>query len=144
MIHRILVAVHDSTSAIHAARVAAELAAATGADLRAVSVFQDGRLTGLVAHVVGGQQAVEAARRGSVSAVLGHAAAIAARAGVGAGRVELVERDGEPGPEIVAETLSWGADLVVLGRSRPAARGGRDGAGAHVVEFADVPVLIVP
>lgn len=143
MITRVLVAVDDTGASIRAASVAAELADRTGCRLRALNVFQDGVLTGFVAEVVG-DGAVEEARRVAGSSILEHVGRIARSHGV---CVESCERDGEPGPEILAEARAWGADLVVLGRSAPRAGGSPkvvDGVNRHVLEFSDVPVLLVP
>jgi len=67
-------------------------------------------------------------------------ARLAAAVGV---QAETVEHWGAPGPQILAEATACGADLIVLGRS-----GRRDsydgGVLATVMEFAKVPVLLVP
>jgi nucleotide-binding universal stress UspA family protein len=60
--------------------------------------------------------------------------------------VETALLDGEVGQAILDDARRWSADLVVMGRSR---RGGSGepyvGAQArHVLEFAEVAVLVVP
>jgi len=60
--------------------------------------------------------------------------------------VETALLDGEVGQAILDDARRWSADLVVMGRSR---RGGSGepyvGAQTrHVLEFADVAVLVVP
>jgi nucleotide-binding universal stress UspA family protein len=140
MIQKILVAVDDTGPALRAAELAVALAAATGSRVRALNVFADGVLTELVAVAVG--EPVEEARRVAGSSVLGAVVRAAERAGVPVG---VCERDGEPGPEIVADAREWSADLIVLGRPRSLPGRSRGGdVAVHVVEFADLPVLLVP
>jgi nucleotide-binding universal stress UspA family protein len=141
VMQRILVAVDDTGPSLRAAGLAVVLAAATGGRVRALNVFADGVLTELVAVAVG--EPVEEARRVAGSSVLAAVIRAAERAGVPVG---VCERDGEPGPEIVADAREWAADLVVLGRPRsvPGGSGGGGDVAVHVVEFADVPVLLVP
>ena len=51
-----------------------------------------------------------------------------------------------PGPKVLSAARAWGADLMVIGRNEdPQGRHGVVGAVAlHVLELADVPVLLVP
>lgn len=139
---RILVAVDDTPAALRAAREAVDLARRLEARLRFVHVLADGELARqfTAAHANGTLRQ----RRVSASASLLTHVLLAAR------RAELVadtaDLEGDPATTILAETGAWQADLVVLGRSR------RRGAGysyvgataRHVLEFSEVPVLLVP
>jgi nucleotide-binding universal stress UspA family protein len=75
--------------------------------------------------------------------VLGWVEQLAAARGVGC---ETVLRGGEPFREILAEADACGADVIVIGRSDR--RGPRSpylgSVTAHVLEFTEVPVLVVP
>jgi nucleotide-binding universal stress UspA family protein len=142
VITKLLVAVDDSPAGIRAARVGSELAARLGAELRLMTVFQDGVVAAALARV-SAEPAVSERRLGSVASVLAHAVRLAAQAGVTA---QTCQREGEPGPEVLAEARSWSADLLVLGRAAQR-RPGESYVGdvaAHVLELAEVPVLLVP
>ncbi|HEX6934969.1 MAG TPA: universal stress protein [Actinomycetes bacterium] len=142
MITRLLVAVDDSPAGIRSVRVGSELAARLGAELRLMTVFQDGRLTAALAQV-SAEPSVSERRLGSVVSVLAHASRLAAEAGVTA---ETCQREGEPGREVLAEARAWSADLLVLGRAAQR-RPGEPYVGdvaAHVLELSELPVLLVP
>jgi nucleotide-binding universal stress UspA family protein len=74
--------------------------------------------------------------------VLRYVAALAGRAEM---PIETKQLDGEPAPAILEQARVWSAGLIVIGRS------GSPGAGQpyvgsqirHVLEFAEVPVLVV-
>lgn len=141
MITRVLLAVDDSPPALAAARTAVGLAAALRARLRAVTVLADGVLSRRIAGLSGEREA--AVRRELASAsVLRHVAGLAGRSGV---PVDSVIAEGEPAASILEHAGTWQADVIVLGRSD------REGFGSHlgsqtlqVLEFAEVPVLVVP
>lgn len=139
MINSMLVAVEDTAASMRAAEVAAELAHRLGGRLRVVTVLQDGVLTDALTSA-SREPAVAERRERTVAAVLAHVARLAAAVGV---QAETCEHWGAPGPQILAEATACGADLIVLGRS-----GRRDsydgGVLATVMEFAKVPVLLVP
>jgi len=141
VISKILVAVEDSAPALRAALVAGELGAGLGATVRALTVLQDGVLSTRISEVSGRPAA--AGRRQAMTGVLAHVARLTAGAGA---RAELCEREGAPGPVILAEAARWEADLVVVGRPARTAVAGPvpGGVAAHVLEFAEVPVLLVP
>ncbi|MGZ4624672.1 MAG: universal stress protein [Kineosporiaceae bacterium] len=141
MIARILVAVEDSAPALRAALTAADLAARLGAALRAVCVLQDGVVSERISAVSGRPAA--AGRRQALTDVLSHVARLTAGAGV---RAELCQLEGDPGAVILAEADRWKADLLVVGRPVRTAIAGPapGGVAAHLLEFADVPVLVIP
>jgi nucleotide-binding universal stress UspA family protein len=139
---RILVAVDDSPEALAAARVAVDLALVTGARLRFVHVIGDGELTrGLARLGRDGQMATT--RAGAAEALLRHVAAEAHRAGVPA---EMARLSGAPAALVVEAAQAWHADLVVMGRSdvRGAGRAYVGAVTRAVLEFSEVPVLVVP
>jgi nucleotide-binding universal stress UspA family protein len=135
MIGRILLAVDDSAPSIAATRVAVALAAALGARLRAVTV-----VAGEVPPGPG--PGSDRGRADSSAAVLRHVGRAAARSGIAAEGVALT---GRPAMVILDQAAAWSADLIVVGRSA------RRGPAAHLgsqalqlLEFAEVPVLVVP
>ncbi len=139
MISRILVAVDDSPPALAAARYAVELAVGCGATVRAVTVLTDHTLT----ERLGQPEELIHRRMLGGDAVLRY---VVTRAKEGGVAVETVLLDGEPAHRILEQARSWPADLVVMGRSDLRGTGqpyvGRE--TRHVLEFADVPVLVVP
>lgn len=124
MIRVMLVAVDDTAAALAGARLAVQLAAPLHAEVHAVAV-------------------VPAAPADVPSGVLDYVRKLAEEAGV---PVHTAERVGPAAPRILTEARSVGADVIVLGRS------GRSGLGQpyigsqtrEVLEFADVPVIVVP
>jgi nucleotide-binding universal stress UspA family protein len=143
MISRILVAVDDSPAALAAARLAVGLAARLPARVLAVHVLRDHLLSDLVAS---SSARPDVARRRSVAgdSVLRHVVSLGEQApGV---EVEARLTEGESGPAVLAEARAWNADLVVVGRSVRTGLGeaylGR--TALHVLEFAEVPVLVGP
>ncbi|MDP2775113.1 MAG: universal stress protein [Nocardioides sp.] len=142
MFSRILVAVDDSPAALAAVHVAVDLAASTGARLRFVHVIGDGELIGALASL--GHDGEMAATRGSAAeSLLRHVTAEAQRAGVPA---EWDSLTGAPAAVLLGVARYWEADLVVIGRS-DVRRAGRAYVGTvtrGVLEFSEVPVLVVP
>ena len=134
----ILLAVNDSPAAFHAAEVAVTVARRLSVRLRALSV-----VSGVEQH--GLDSSPELTRQGELSAqaVLRHVTALATAAGV---EVVTVLRFGNVAAEILDEALACEADLILM------ARVGRPGhvlqhlgsTTQHVLEFATVPVLVVP
>jgi nucleotide-binding universal stress UspA family protein len=137
----VLVAVEDSAAAFAAARAAVDLVAALGGTLVAVNVDADRRTERLSAS---GVVADVAHRRASAGlAALEHVARLGRGAGVA---VSTMQRGGAVADTILAEARRCGAAVVVI------ARANRRGVGLpyigaqaqQVLEFADVPVLVVP
>jgi nucleotide-binding universal stress UspA family protein len=134
---RILLAVNDSPAGLAAARTAIRLAAETRGLVRAIHV------TGQFAvdHRNGGPQPADSDRRSR--AVLAHVEELAAAAGV---EFEAATLIGVPARVILEEAASWSADVIILGRSG-VRHVGQPFVGSqvlHVIEFADVPVVVVP
>jgi nucleotide-binding universal stress UspA family protein len=82
-------------------------------------------------------------RGAAVAALLHHVVVLARRAGV---PVETQRLEGVAAPRILEAARGWSAGLVVIGRSERSSSGPHY-VGAqtrHVLEFSDVPVLVVP
>jgi nucleotide-binding universal stress UspA family protein len=139
---RILLAVNDSPAGLAAARAAIHFATQSGGQVRAV-------------HVRGEPAATTGLRRGPAgvrgddrdpgdpSSVLGYVTGLAERAGVA---VEALTVPGQPARAILEQAASWPADVIVLGRSG-VRHVGQPFVGSqvlHVLEFAEVPVVVVP
>ena len=137
---RILVAVDDSPAGLDAARVGVELATGWRASVRAVTVVSDHTLAG----VIGGEPAdTERRMVAGARSVLGWVGDLAARHGV---PCDVVERDGEPFRRILEEADDWDADLIVMGLSdrRGPSSPYLGSETAHVLEFSERPVLVIP
>ena len=137
----VLVAVTDSPAAFAAALVAIEFCRRVGAVLRVVTVLEP---PGPGDHMVGIDPHVLAERRElSARAALSHVSATGARAGI---EVSGVVRAGSVSAEILAEARTARAFLIVMARVSRADHA-LASVGSHtlrVLEFADVPVLVVP
>jgi nucleotide-binding universal stress UspA family protein len=123
MTHRVVVAVDDSAPALAAAAAAIELAQLQPTELTFVTVAQSGLDT---------------------TPILTHVLHLAAQAGVTA--VGISSDDGPAFEAVLAEAHRAPADLIVIGRSdkqRPGAPHVGSQTG-HLIEFTDVPVLVVP
>jgi nucleotide-binding universal stress UspA family protein len=141
-VERVLVAVDDSAASLQGVEIAVGLAASTGAEVRFVHVTGDGALRRALAPG-GGEDALRDRVDRAVGALLDHAAARAKAAGV---RHTTAALFGEPEAEVVTEARAWDAGLVVIGRSQSGAVG-RPYVGhvtRHILEFSEVPVLVVP
>jgi nucleotide-binding universal stress UspA family protein len=146
---RILVAVNDSPAGLAAARAAIWLGTESGATVLAVHVLadespQDGHSPpgGRDRPGPAGQADADIRARGA-TAVLDFVAGLAQHAGV---PMETRMLPGGPGRVILEQAASWGADVIMLGRSG-VRHVGQPFVGSqvlHVLEFADVPVVVVP
>ncbi len=139
---RILVAVDDSPAALAAAHLAVDLAASSGAHLRFVHVLEDGELVRKLATLGHGGELADIRRRAAES-LLRHVTAEAHRAG---GQADGTCLTGAAAALLVGEARDWGADLVVVGRSdvRVAGSAYVGAVTRGVLEFSEVPVLVVP
>jgi len=144
-LRRILLAVDGSAGSLQASRLAFRLAASWGASLRAIAVVGKDRAGRLVDQAGGGRSAAARAR-----ASLEDALAYVVRAGVDAGvAVEpalRVSPGAEPYEAILDEAERWPADLIVVGRGshRGIGRVLLGSQAEHVLEFATLPVIVVP
>jgi nucleotide-binding universal stress UspA family protein len=139
---RILVAVDDSRTALAAVHAAVALAPLTGGRLRFVHVMGDGDLIRALARM-GRDGKLPAERTRAADSLLRHVSAEAQRAGVEA---ETASETGEPAARLLAAAREWEADLVVMGRSdvRGAGRAYVGAVTRAVLEFSEIPVLVVP
>lgn len=139
---RILLAADDSPAGLAAARTAVRLAVGTHGPLRAVHVLTDGVLSRAV-DITGGGSDVDARKAHAAADLLRYVTDLATVAGI---PIETRTLYGKPAQTILGDANSWSADLIVLGRA-----GGRH-AGEHyvgsdvqrVLEFTDIPVVVVP
>ena len=124
MITRILVAVDDSAPALAAAKFAIEIAQALSAELHAVTVIEPGR---------------------DPDGILRHVAGMAAYAGVTTVAAS-VDHGKSPFDALLAAASECDADLIVMGRSdkRPIGRPYVGSQTEHLLEFTDIPVIVVP
>jgi nucleotide-binding universal stress UspA family protein len=141
MIDVVLVAVNDSTPAFAAAAVAVEYAQCLGARVHAVTVLEPWP----VGRGPDGAELIDIRHRREQAsdAALRHVAALGEAASV---EVSGVRREGAVATAILEEAVSVGAGLVVLARvSRPGHALPYVGSETlRVLEFATVPVLVVP
>jgi nucleotide-binding universal stress UspA family protein len=124
MIERILVAVDDSAPALAAGAFAIELARSLAAELHVVTVAEAGR---------------------DPDVILRHIGAAASAAGLSP-TITAVSDGTHPFEALLAAAVAWRADLVVMGRS-DTRRTGRPYVGSqteHLLEFTEVPVVVVP
>jgi len=142
---RILLAVDGSAGSLQASRLAFRLAVSWGAALRAIAVVGRDRAGPLVDRTEAGQAAGERARA-SLEDALAHVVQAGAEAGVRVEPALRVSPAAEPYEMILDEAEQWPADLIVVGR------GAHHGIGRallgsqadHVLEFATLPVVVVP
>ncbi|WP_329478700.1 universal stress protein [Kribbella sp. NBC_01484] len=141
MTDRFLVVVDDSAAALHAARVAVDLAAAAGARLTLVTVVEDHVLDARLSAAAIPDAASRRAR-GAV-AMVSRVATMADRQGVAA---ETEVLSGHGAEQVLAAVGRCGADLIVVAREPRLPAGSRMAPVnvEHLLEFADVPVLVVP
>ena len=122
--------------------VALDLATGWHARLRFVTVTTDhslGALLDTAAADGGAAERIEDARR----ALLRYLTDTARTQGLD---IDAVLLGGEPFRQILDQARSWQADLIVMGRSdrRGPSSPYLGSETAHVLEFADCPVLVVP
>lgn len=146
MITRILLATDDSPAGLAAARRAMDLAAVCHADVRAVTVLIDGPLDTELAAIGRRRESLEslrARRGGGQTALLRHVVDLGRDAGL---VPETAALTGEPAASILDEARAYGPDVIVIGRSdRRTAGSPYVGTEVRqVLEFAEVPVLVVP
>ncbi len=120
---RVLVAVDDSAPALAAAALAIEFAKAQPTELNFVSVAEPGI---------------------NADSILNHVASLAERAGVTATITAIA--GGQAFEALLSAARRWEADVIVMGRS-DVRRPGQRYLGSqteHLLEFTDIPVLVVP
>ena len=123
MMDRVLVAVDDSGPALAAAEFAIGIARSRPIELNFVTVREPDR---------------------DADALLRHVETLATESGITVSTT--VCDDGHPFDALLGVAASWQADLIVMGRS-DMRRPGAPYVGSqteHLLEFTDIPVLVVP
>lgn len=132
---RLLVATDGSPAAMAATRSAVALASSCGAALKVVTVVTED------------DGAAPLARgRADMERSLVHASRLAREAGVPATADVLDGHARDAYEAILAASVAWDADFIFVGRT------GRHGPGRammgsqaeHLLEFSDIPVVVVP
>ncbi len=137
---RILLAVNDSPAGVAAARTAIRFAHECHGQILAVHVVAsasrpDSRNRGGKTDIASDDQAPRA--------LLGYITNLAGQSDV---PIETTMLPGRPAEVILDQAAAWGADIIVLGRSG-VRHVGQPFVGSqvlHVIEFTDIPVLVVP
>jgi len=140
MITRILLAVDDSPDSLAAARDAVELAGRLRAELRAVHVRTNPIISVALETRASGRPD---GRRTSAAAILSHVTTLAQAAEVD---VQTEFLDGDVVPAVLEAAHAWHAQVLVVGKAtRSTTRSSYVGTQTrHLLEFADLPVLVVP
>jgi nucleotide-binding universal stress UspA family protein len=143
---RVLVAVDGSVASLKAARLTVELATSWHAAVRAIAVA-DGESAGRLLDIAGrpGPTARER-RQTQLRDVLDYVKRLATDAGL---EVDVLLRDpagAQPYELILDEADRWKADLLFVGRRehRGLGRALLGSQAEHVLEFARLPVVVVP
>jgi nucleotide-binding universal stress UspA family protein len=142
--HRILIAVDGSPASLRAAGLAIDLASAWAAEVRAMSVVGDEGAERLLDRFEA--SSAKERRQSGLEYALEHVSRQGARRGV---TVETIVRVGEGVPPyelILEEAAQWHADLLFVGRRshRGLGRALLGSQTEHILEFAHVPVVVVP
>lgn len=140
---RLLVCIDRSRAALRAARLAVDLIAQYGGEIRAVSVLEDTETTRRIdARFVGEQPAAERLEQG-LRSMLDRVTSMGTEHGVS---IDAAVVPGEPLRAILREARAWDPDFILIGRTS------RSGPGSpmigslamHLVEFTEWPVIAVP
>jgi nucleotide-binding universal stress UspA family protein len=144
MIERVLLCVDGSPAALAASRLTVELALGWGAQVRAIYVVQDSVIAEAIdAASAGRLPPAEQRLEIAASGLLAHVVNLGRARGI---EIEPVRRLGEPLREILREARAYRPDVVVIGLA------GRRGSAptvigsvtAHLLEFTEWPVIVVP
>jgi len=145
---RILLAVNDSPAGLAAARTALRFARASRGTVLAVHVLaadpSSPRAGGPAgAAAVEHDRAAATSAERAADALLDYITELAKESDV---PIEARRLAGRPAQVILEQAARWGPDVIVLGRSG-VRHVGQPFVGSqvlHVIEFSDVPVLVVP
>ena len=136
---RILLAVNDSPAGVAAARTAIRFAHECHGQVLAVHVVASASRPDSRRPAAKPDTASEQGPR----ALLGYITNLAGQSDV---PIETTMLPGRPAEVILDQAAVWGADIIVLGRSG-VRHVGQPFVGSqvlHVIEFTDIPVLVVP
>jgi nucleotide-binding universal stress UspA family protein len=139
---RILLAANDSPAGLAAARTAIWLAQQSAGQIRAVHVLSEPSAS--PSQRRGAARADdEDSRPEAVAPVLKYVTGLADRAAVG---LDTQTVRGQPARAILDQAAGWNADVIVLGRSgvRHVGQPFVGSSVLNVLEFAEVPVVVVP
>ncbi|WP_350275742.1 universal stress protein [Kribbella sp. HUAS MG21] len=131
-----LVVVDDSAAALRAAQLAIDLAAVVGAGLTLVMVVEDHLLDARLREAAI-PEPVERRIQGATT-MLSRMTARASLRGLRT-RQEILTGPGAGAERVLAAARHCAADLIVVGHDP-----GNPVNVGHLVEFADIPVLVVP
>lgn len=143
---RILVAIDGSPQSLQAGRLAIGIAKSWGASVRAIAVLGRERGESLVNRATAREAPARDRLKRTFEDALHHLVRSAASAGVTVAPVLAVRPEVEPYEVILDVATTWPADLLVVGRGTHHGIG-RALLGSQtesVLEFATVPVLVVP
>ena len=142
-VKRLLLCVDGSMAGMQAARLAVRLAVEGGGEIRAVCATAGDHVAETIDAIgAPGESAAQRLHR-SGAAILARVQELARPHGV---PVEPVLRQGEPFVVILDEARRWHPDLLVIGRTgrRGPASTVLGSVTAHVLEFTEWPVVVVP
>jgi len=142
-VKRFLLCVDGSRAGMQAARLAIRLAVEGGGEIRAVCATADGEVAEAVDAAGSREDSAADRLKRAATAVLARVEDLARSQGL---RAESVLREGEPLEVILDEARHWQPDLLVIGRTgrRGPASAVLGSVTAHVLEFTEWPVLVVP
>ena len=140
---RVLLCVDGSSTSIDAAHVALELASDLTGAVRAIYVVEDHAVARALEASIGAGGSTADRLDQAGRSVLGHVEELGRSRGL---PVETVLRGGDPLEEILDEVRTWKPQLIVIGRTgrRGPASPLLGSLAAHVLEFADCPVVVTP
>jgi nucleotide-binding universal stress UspA family protein len=140
---KILVPVDGSRYSLNGVCLAARLARVHGSELRIFHVIDESLLEQLARFSEKNKEAVREELKNTARAFLSDMRCEAHQEIVATS--EPIIREGVPHEVILREASSWGADLVVIGKlgRRGVAHILLGSVAERVIEFSDIPVLIV-
>jgi nucleotide-binding universal stress UspA family protein len=139
---RILIPVDGSKFSLKAVRLAKQLAEIQGSELLLLHVLDTAVLDQLCRFDYKPYNEVRADMEGSARTFLEDMSREISQSGV---LVSITIREGIPHEVIIDEAVSWGADLIVMGKlgKRGVSRILLGSVAERVIEFANLPVLLV-
>ncbi len=139
---RILIPVDGSKFSLKAVRLAKQLAEIQGSELLLLHVLDTAVLDQLCRFDYKPHNEVHADVEGSARAFLDDMSQEISQSGVS---VSITIKEGTPHEVIIDEAVSWGADLIVMGKlgKRGVSRILLGSVAERVIEFANLPVLLV-
>ena len=139
---RILIPVDGSKFSLKAVRLAKRLAEIQGSELLLLHVLDTAVFEQLLRLSNKSHDEVRADVEGSARAFLEDMSSEVNRQNI---PVSMVLKEGTPHEVIIDEAVSWGADLIVMGKlgKRGVSRILLGSVAERVIEFANLPVLLV-